>query len=546
MTVYQVYIKSFFDSNHDGIGDLKGIEEKLSYLHELGIHMIWITPFYKSPMYDNGYDVADYLSVDTVFGSMEDLQSLIHSAEKYGIGIMLDMVFNHSSTFHPWFQKAISGSEKYRDYYYFVKGDEEPTNWLSKFGGSAWEYSEELGMYYLHLFHKYQADLNWKNESMREELYQVVNKYLAMGVKGFRFDVVNLISKPDEFLKDDLGDGRRFYTDGPRIHEYLQDMNQKTFGKYSNIVTVGEMSSTSIESCKKYSHSSGRELSMVFNFHHLKVDYKDGDKWSLMKFDFLELKKLLFTWQLEMEKGDAWQALFWSNHDQPRIASRFGDFQNYHEESAKSLATALYFMRGTNYIYQGEEIGMLNPGFSSIEDYHDVESINYYRILQEKGIPEEKIMEILGSKSRDNSRTPMQWDDSEYAGFSAVKPWIAVGSSYKKINVEKQIKDANSILQYYKKIVAFNAEKDIFAYGSIAPILETHKSILGYYREYEGQKVLVLCNFFASEAELDYEEISLDVMSKKKVLLSNYDGLNLEGNNKVILRPYEAIVLEIE
>lgn len=545
MTVYQIYIKSFSDSNNDGIGDLNGIKEKLPYLSFLGVDMIWITPFYKSPMYDNGYDVADYLSVDESFGTMEDLQSLIDTAKEHGIGIMLDMVFNHSSTYHSWFHNALAGDKEYQDYYYFVKSDDTPTNWISKFGGSAWEYSEELGMYYLHLFHKNQADLNWFNPKVREELYNVVNKYLKMGVMGFRFDVINLISKPDEFIDDDEGDGRKYYTDGPRIHEYLQELNKNTFGKVPNTVTVGEMSSTNIENCKRYSNPSGDELSMVFNFHHLKVDYKGGDKWSLMDFDFIELKRLLFTWQIEMQKAGAWQALFWSNHDQPRIVSRFGDTENYHDESAKALATALYFMRGTNYIYQGEEIGMTNPNFESIEDYQDVESINYYNILIEKGYDEEEVLKILRSKSRDNSRTPMQWNNLDYAGFSKIQPWIGVANSYKQINAQNQVDWPNSILNYYREIIKLNKE-DLFAYGDIVPILENHPRVLAYFRILNGRKVLVITNFYSEEISLCFDDLNLGPNNELETILSNYPDKDFGLIEDVKLKPYAAIVLEIK
>lgn len=543
MTIYQIYIKSFYDSNDDGIGDLKGIEEKLPYLYDLGVKMLWITPFYSSPMYDNGYDVADYLSVDKQFGTMADLKSLIAAAEKFDIGIMLDMVFNHSSTYHSWFQNALKGSEEYRNYYYFFKTDSPPTNWISKFGGSAWEYVEELDMYYLHLFHKYQADLNWENPALREKIFGIVNNYLEMGVKGFRFDVINLISKPDVFEDDDKGDGRRFYTDGPRIHKYLREMNSKTFGKMPGIVTVGEMSSTNIENCKRYSNPNGDELSMVFNFHHLKVDYKDGEKWSLMDFDFIELKRLLFTWQVEMQTAGAWQALFWSNHDQPRIVSRFGD-DSYHAEAAKAFATALYFMRGTNYIYQGEEIGMKNPGFTSIDDYKDVESLNYYKILSEKGVPKDEILKILSEKSRDNSRTPMQWNDNKFAGFSKTEPWIKVSNSYKDINVENQVSNANSILGYYKRIISLNTE-DLFAYGDIVPILENHPSVLGYFRILNGQKVLVLTNFYPESISLCFDDLSLGHDTKFEIVLSNYPHEDYGLKEDISLKPYGAIVLQI-
>lgn len=381
-------------------------------------------PFYISPQRDNGYDVQDYKSIDPKFGTMEDFEELVKVAEKNHIGIMVDMVLNHSSTEHEWFQKALKGDPKYMDYYIFKspKDGKEPTNWISKFGGSTWEYVEELDKYYLHLFDKTQGDLNWDNPELRKEIYDIVNFWIEKGVKGFRLDVINLISKPDKYQDDHIGDGRRFYTDGSNIHKYLKELNKNTFGKHNDLITVGEMSSTTIENCIKYSNPKEKELDMVFNFHHLKVDYKDGEKWSLMDFDFKELKKILNNWQIGIDKGNGWNALFWSNHDQPRIVSRFGDDKKYHMESAKMLATTIHMMKGTPYIYQGEEIGMTNPDFPSIEDYRDVESINYYNILKEKGVDEEKIIKILNYKSRDNSRTPFQWNDSINGGFTKGTP----------------------------------------------------------------------------------------------------------------------------
>ena len=409
--VYQIYPKSFMDSNGDGLGDLKGIIEKLDYLKELGPDYLWLTPVFVSPQNDNGYDVADYCSIDPRFGTMEDMEELIREADKRGMGLMLDMVFNHTSTDHEWFQKALAGDEKYQNYYIFREGtpDQVPTNWQSKFGGSAWEYVPSLGKWYLHLFDVSQADLNWDNPEVRDELKKVILYWKEKGVKGFRFDVVNLISKPDTFENDYEGDGRRFYTDGPHVHEYLKELTRDT--GIDDMITVGEMSSTTLENCIRYSAPEEKELSMCFNFHHLKVDYKNGDKWALMEPDRMALKKLFEKWQTGMQEGHGWNALFWCNHDQPRTVSRFGDEEKYWKESAKMLAAAIHLMRGTPYIYQGEELGMTNAHYTSISQYRDVESLNYYKILLEQGKTEKEALEILAARSRDNGRTPVQWSD---------------------------------------------------------------------------------------------------------------------------------------
>ena len=407
--VYQIYTKSFRDSNGDGLGDIRGTIEKLDYLQSLGVDYIWMTPFFKSPLNDNGYDISDYLSIDPVFGSMEDVEELIAQADKRGIGLMFDMVFNHTSTEHQWFRRALAGEKKYQDYYIFRDGspDAPPTNWESKFGGSAWAWAPEVGKWYLHLFDRTQADLNWDNPEVREELKNVLRFWKRKGVKGFRFDVVNLISKPALFEDDNLGDGRRFYTDGPHVHEYLKELVADA--GIGNMVTVGEMSSTSLDNCIRYTNPDEHELSMTFSFHHLKVDYKGGNKWELQVPDFARLKELLTTWQLEMQNADGWNAVFWCNHDQPRAVSRFGDDKRYWKESAKMLATCIHLLRGTPYIFQGEELGMTNAGYTSISQYRDVESLNYYQIMLQNGRSEVEALEILGQRSRDNGRTPMQW-----------------------------------------------------------------------------------------------------------------------------------------
>ena len=418
-TIYQIYPKSFCDSNGDGVGDIRGIIEKLDYIRSLGVDYIWSTPFFKSPMNDNGYDIEDYLDINPMFGNMEDVTELITEAGKRGLGIIFDMVFNHTSTEHEWFKRALAGEEKYMNYYIFRDGnaDEPPTNWQSKFGGSAWEYVPSLGKWYLHLFDVSQADLNWDNPEVRNELKKVILFWKDKGVRGFRFDVVNLISKPEIFRDDEEGDGRRFYTDGPHVHEYLKELVADT--GIEDMLTVGEMSSTCIDHCIRYTDPGEKELSMCFNFHHLKIDYKDGEKWELQRPDYDRLKDIFREWQLRMQEKNGWNAVFWCNHDQPRVVSRFGDEHKYWKESAKMLACSIHMLRGTPYIYQGEEIGMMNPHYKKIEDYRDVESINYFKILLEAGKNEDEALHILGERSRDNSRTPMQWDNTEHAGFSA-------------------------------------------------------------------------------------------------------------------------------
>ena len=544
--VYQIYPKSFMDSNNDGFGDIRGIISKLDYLQNLGVDIIWSTPLFVSPQKDNGYDVADYYNVDPSYGTMEDVEELIKEAKKRNIDIMFDMVFNHTSTEHEWFKKAINGEEKYKNYYIFKKGrvvngkKEPPTNWVSKFGGNAWQYVEKFDEYYLHLFDVSQADLNWDNEEVRKEIFDIVNFWIKKGVYGFRFDVINLISKPEVFEDDFEGDGRRFYTDGINIHKYLKELNKNTFGKYDNAITVGEMSSTSIENCIKYSGEKENELSMVFSFHHLKVDYKNKDKWQLMDFDFQELKNLLFSWQEGMQDNNAWSALFWCNHDQPRIVSRFGDDKKYHKESAKMLATVMHCLRGTPYIYQGEEIGMTNAYFDNINQYKDVESINYFNILKNNGIEEKEIYKILQSRSRDNSRTPMQWNDKENAGFSNAKPWIEVIDNYKEINAENNIKDENSIFNHYKKLIKLRKEYKVISEGKTIPILKDDKNVFAFTREYNNEKILVINNFYGNECTIDLSNIDFNI-KKSKCLLSNYDEAVLDNTLK--LRPYESIVL---
>ena len=538
--IYQIYPKSFKDSNGDGIGDLRGVAEKLDYLKDLGVDYLWLTPFFVSPQRDNGYDVADYRNIDPMFGTLEDLVIIIAEGEKGNIGLMFDMVFNHTSTSHEWFRRALAGEKKYQDYYIFKEGapDQPPTNWQSKFGGSAWEYVSSLGKWYLHLFDVTQADLNWKNPEVREELKEVIRFWKAKGVKGFRFDVVNLISKPEIWEDDFEGDGRKFYTDGPYVHEYLKELVRDT--GIEDYVTVGEMSSTTLEHCIRYSGAEEKELSMCFNFHHLKVDYKDGNKWELMEPDYMELKVIFEKWQMGMQRGNAWNALFWCNHDQPRIVSRFGNEGEYWKESAKMLAGMIHLMRGTPYIYQGEEIGMTNPHYTSIEQYADVESRNYYEILLNEGKTKEEALEILAARSRDNSRTPMQWTDERYCGFSDTKPWIPVSDNFEKINVKKQKQDRDSILEFYKKLIMLRKEKEVIARGNIEFMEVENAGVLAYTRCFDKQKLLVCCNFRDVESQMEFTQ---EWKSGRKIL-GNYEE-NHKNNYKVLtLRPYEIIVLE--
>ena len=534
--VYQIYPKSFQDTDGDGFGDLRGVIEHLDYLAELGVDYLWITPFFTSPQYDNGYDIADYRNIDPRYGTMEDFDELVREAAKRGMYLMMDMVLNHTSTKHEGFQKALKGDPKYRNYYIFKKGKNglPPTNWVSKFGGNAWSYLPETDEYYLHLFHVTQADLNWENPEVRQDIYDTVNFWLEKGVKGLRFDVINLISKPDVYEDDLEGDGHRFYTDGPKIHQYLQELNENTFGKYDDVVTVGEMSSTTLENSIRYSNPESNELSMIFSFHHLKVDYPSGNKWEIEPFRFHDLKKHLFTWQEEMEKGGGWNALFWCNHDQPRIVSRIGNEKEYRVKSAKCLATAIHGLKGTPYIYQGEEIGMTNAGYTSIDEYMDIESLNYYNILKLQGKSEEEVIRILGAKSRDNSRTPMQWDASENAGFTKGTPWLKVCDRYKEINTESR-HEPDSVFQYYKELVKLRKELPVIQKGSVTPLLREDKEILAYKREYQGKELYVFCNFFDGEVEVPYS-IPEDCRS----ILSNY-GEEISPK-ELVLRPYEAVM----
>ena len=537
---YQIYPKSFCDSKGDGLGDLKGVTSKLDYIKELGVDYIWLTPFFVSPQNDNGYDVEDYYNIDPRYGTMEDFEELAAEAGKRGIRLMLDMVFNHTSSRHEWFKKAMEGDEKYKNYYIFRKGKVPgvpPTNWESKFGGGVWEYVEKFDEYYLHLFDVTQPDLNWDNEEVRQELQKVIRFWMGKGVKGFRFDVVNLISK--SVYEDDYeGDGRRFYTDGPNIHRYLRELNAATFGTDAEIITVGEMSSTSMENCYQYGNGDGKELSMVFSFHHLKVDFMGNEKWVLVPADFQKLKNILFSWQKGMQEHNAWNAVFWCNHDQPRVVSRFGNEGRYWKASAKMLAATIHLLRGMPYIYQGEELGMTNAGFTDISQYRDVESLNHFRILQDKGLTEADAYRILQVHSRDNSRTPMQWTAGKNGGFTDGEPWIEVNKNCDRINAEEELADPDSIFHFYRKLIKMRKEYDVIACGSFEPLAERPPQVFAFRRRYGEEELLLVSNFYIRETRWE-SGLSLDGFEK---LLGNYDGMQ-EENGTFSLRPYETIVL---
>ncbi|WP_135444148.1 alpha,alpha-phosphotrehalase [Vibrio tasmaniensis] len=546
-TIYQIYPKSFCDSGSKGTGDIKGIISKLDYLKHLSVDAIWLTPVYASPMIDNGYDISDYYSINPQFGTMEDFDLLLSEAQQRGIRIVMDIVVNHTSTEHAWFQSALGDKNSpYRDYYIWkdpVNG-QAPTNWQSKFGGNAWELDEATGQYFLHLFAKEQADLNWENPVVREEVKDVISFWAEKGVDGFRLDVINLISKQQDFPNDDIGDGRCFYTDGPRVHEYLKEISEAVFQKYGS-VTVGEMSSTTLEHCQQYSNVDNSELSMVFNFHHLKVDYTNGEKWTNAPFDFLQLKSIFNHWQTGLN-GKGWGALFWCNHDQPRVVSRLGSDQQYRVESAKMLAASVHMMQGTPYIYQGEEIGMTNPGYTEISQYRDVESTNMYDIMVNRdGVAHQDMMAILAQKSRDNSRTPMQWNSEPYAGFSQAQPWLDVANNYTEINAEQALEDKDSVFYFYKALIELRKQVPVITHGRYQDLLPEHPSIFAYVRESEGQTLLCINNYYGEEAECVLPERF--EMAKAKSLLSNYQvSESLVASHHQVLRPYETRILLIE
>ncbi|MEH5890452.1 alpha,alpha-phosphotrehalase [Enterobacter roggenkampii] len=534
--IYQIYPKSFQDTTGSGTGDLRGVTQRLDYLKTLGIDAIWLTPFYISPQVDNGYDVANYTAIDPAYGTLDDFDELVAEAHARGIRIVLDMVFNHTSTQHAWFRESLNKASPYRQFYIWRDGTPEqlPNNWRSKFGGNAWRWHAESEQYYLHLFAPEQADLNWENPAVRAELKKVCEFWADRGVDGLRLDVINLISKDQDFPDDNIGDGRRFYTDGPRIHEYLQEMSRDVFTP-RNLMTVGEMSSTSLENCQQYASLDGRELSMTFNFHHLKVDYPGGEKWTLAKPDFVALKTLFRHWQQGMH-NKAWNALFWCNHDQPRIVSRFGDEGEYRVHAAKMLGMVLHGMQGTPYIYQGEELGMTNPHFSRITDYRDVESLNMFAELRASGREPDELLAILASKSRDNGRTPMQWDASHNAGFTEGEPWIGVCDNYETVNARAALDDADSVFYTYQSLIRLRKTLPMLTWGDYEDLLPEHPSLWCYRRQWQGQTLMVVANLSRERQQWQPDL----VQGAWRVALGNYDDVPSRPNAR-LLRPFEAI-----
>ena len=533
--IYQIYPKSFQDSTGSGTGELNGIIQRLDYLQNLGVSALWLTPVYPSPQIDNGYDVADYCAINPDYGTMADFERLVDEAHQRGMRIVMDMVFNHTSTQHPWFVAAQDPNHEKHNFYIWRDGEVQalPNNWRSKFGGNAWQWSESAEKYYLHLFAPQQADLNWEHPPVREALKAVCHFWADKGVDGLRLDVINLVSKQQDFPDDLQGDGRRFYTDGPRIHEFLSEFGRDVF-KPRGLMTVGEMSSTQLEHCQRYAALDGSELSMTFNFHHLKVDYPGGEKWTLAKPDYVELKKIFAYWQQGMHNR-AWNALFWCNHDQPRIVSRFGDEGEWRSLSAKMLAMVLHGMQGTPYIYQGEELGMTNPGFTDIEQYRDVESLNMFRELSEQGRDSAELLAILATKSRDNSRTPMQWNASPNAGFTQGAPWIEPAGNYTEINAQAAVADETSVYYCYQALIKLRKQLPLLTHGDYEDLLPSHPAQWCYRRSYQGKSLYVLANLSAQTQTL---EISGELPKQGRVLMSNYPQQSAVPQS---LRPYESI-----
>ena len=545
--VYQIYPRSFCDSNGDGIGDLNGITGKLDYLKELGIDVIWLSPVYKSPNDDNGYDISDYQAIMDEFGTMEDFDRMLATAHEKGIKIMMDLVVNHTSDEHKWFIESRKSTDNpYRDYYIWRPAKEDgslPNNWGSCFSGPAWEYDKTTDMYFLHLFSKKQPDLNWDNPAVRQDVFDMMNWWLKKGVDGFRMDVISLISKEPGLPDKETGiNGYATFNvsaNGPHVHEYLQEMRQKALNN-ADTITVGECSGVTLEEAKKYARSDEKELNMVFQFEHMDVDSDErAGKWTTRKMDLRNLKKILTRWQKGLQ-DIAWNSLYWENHDQPRSVSRFGnDSDEYREISAKMLATCIHMMQGTPYVYQGEELGMTNCPFNTLDNFRDLESINAFHELTEQGkMTEEDVMAAIGYKGRDNARTPMQWDDSAYAGFSTTNPWIMVNPNYTKINAKDQVNREDSVFKYYQKLIKLRHESELIVYGTYDLILDDDKDIYAYIRTLGDEKLIVYCNFSENTREVELPEEFVN----KKVLISNYS--DAKANQKITLRPYEAIVIQ--
>ena len=546
--VYQIYSRSFKDSNGDGIGDLNGITEKMDYLRELGINVIWLSPVYQSPNTDNGYDISDYQAIMEEFGTMEDFDRMLQSAHDHGIRLVMDLVVNHTSDEHPWFVESRKSKDNpYRDYYIWREGRDgkEPNNWGSCFSGSAWKYDAATDMYYLHLFAEKQPDLNWDTPKVRQEVFHMMDWWCKKGIDGFRMDVISMISK-DPALPDGpvngsgYGDYGPYAVNGPHVHEYLQEMNREVLSKY-DLMTVGECSGVTIEEAKKYANQDGRELNMVFQFEHMDLDGGESFKWNDRKINLVELKQVLTKWQTELA-GTAWNSLFWDNHDQPRIVSRLGDdsTREYREASAKMLGLCLHMMQGTPYVYQGEELGMTNVPFAALEDFRDIESINAYHELTESGqVSPEDMMRFLRYKSRDNARTPMQWDDSENAGFTTGTPWIMVNPNYKEINAKEQMARPDSVFHFYQKLIRLRKEREIIPYGEYELLLPEDPDLYVYTRALGEHKLLVICNFRKEEKAFTLPE-GFDPR-KGEILIGNYPDRELQ--NTMTLKAYEALAI---
>ena len=530
--VYQIYPRSFMDSNGDGVGDLKGIIQKLDYLQDLGIGVIWLSPVYKSPQDDNGYDISYYYAIHEEFGTLEDMETLIAEGKKRGIQIVMDLVANHSSDEHKWFLEAKKGKENpYYDYYVWRDGEKGtlPNALRSCFSEDAWEWCDEVGAYYLHLFSKRQPDLNWENEKMRQDIYKMINWWLDRGIGGFRLDVIDLVGKiPDEMVT----------ANGPKLHEYIKEMSRETFQKY-DVLTVGESWGATTENAQLYSNPDGSELSMIFQFEHIMLDQQPGrEKWDLLDINLLDLKRVLSKWQIEL-KDKGWNSLFWNNHDLPRIVSRWGNDTTYRIESAKMFATLLHGMQGTPYIYQGEEIGMTNVRFDELKDYQDIESLNMYKDRIAKGYTHEEIMQSIYVKGRDNARTPMQWDTSQNAGFTTGTPWLKVNPNYLEVNVAQNKADPQSIFHYYQKLIALRKDspyKELLHKGSYELLLADHPELFVYKRLLGAQELMVICNFYGKEQTIDLPIVG------HEIICHNYDTLE-RHEGKLLLRPYEAMML---
>ena len=538
--VYQVYPKSFCDSNGDGIGDLNGIRKKIPYLAKLGVDVLWLNPIYASPQVDNGYDISNYREIEPTFGTMEDFENLLAEAHEAGLKIILDLVVNHTSDQHPWFQESRKSKDNpYSDYY--IWKDEVINNWGSSFGGSAWEYAEERAQYYLHCFAKEQPDLNWENPKVRQEVYDILRFWLDKGIDGFRMDVISLLSKDQNFPDGPVIQNKAYGSyyagcaNGPRVHEFLQEMNREVLSKY-DIMTVGETPHTNADEAALYTDESRKELNMVFHFDHMHLDYDENGKYATNRVPLVALKKVMTQWQDKMHECNGWNSLYWCNHDQARAVTRFGnDSEEYREISAKMLGTCLHMMQGTPYIYQGEELGMTNVQFDSIEEYEDIETLNMYKERLEKGYQPEEIMQSIYARSRDNARTPMQWSGDENGGFTTGEPWFAVNPNYTRINAKEALEDENSVFYYYQKLIRLRKENPVFVNGKFELLLPEDERIFAYTRTDEHTKMLVCTNFTDEEVSCPL----LDEWKAGEVWIRNYED-DREGN---ILRPYEAVII---